>query len=32
MVVALKAHFVEDTTTNSNSLSNGWNHMFMEVS
>lgn len=32
MVVALKAHFVDDTTTNSNSLSNAWNHMFMEVS
>lgn len=31
MVVALKAHFVEDTTTNSNSLSNAWNHMFMEL-
>lgn len=31
MVVALKAHFVEDTTTNSNSLSNSWNHMFMEL-
>lgn len=31
MVVALKAHFVEDTTTNSSSLSNAWNHMFMEL-
>lgn len=31
MVVALKAHFLDDTTTNSNSLSNAWNHMFMEL-
>lgn len=31
MITSLKAHFEDDTTTSSNSLSNAWNYMYMTV-